>query len=166
MGAPLSPAHGPSAMLAPRSLQQGAVRSAGRRPAWWPLAPLRAAAGACPSAPVAPFHWSLLPAEPAPSITGFTSTFSRALQCGSTTLRRPARAALRACWRMKRRPIGQKANLSAVAHHPLVCSSINHSHGPAQRCLMVGRLSCPLALCPPPHGYGPTGIRMRASAAL
>lgn len=91
---PSAPHMAPAAMLAPPSLQQGAVRSARHRPAWPPPAPLRTAVGPCPSAPVALSHWPRLPAGPAPSITGFTSTFSRALQCGSTTLRRPARAAL------------------------------------------------------------------------
>lgn len=93
LGAPAapSPRTAPAAMSGPASLQQGALRSAGRRPAWRPPAPLRAAAGTCPSAPASPSHWPPPPAGPAPSITGFTSTFSRALQCGSTTLRRPAR---------------------------------------------------------------------------
>lgn len=164
-GCPLSPAHGPAAMLAPPS-GRGRCGRAGRRLAWWPPAPLRAAAEPCPSASSAPSHWPPRPAGPAPAITGFTSTFSRALHCGSTTLRRPARAALRACWRGERRPIGQRATLSAVAQRPLACTSVSHAHRPAQYCRMVGWLSCLLALSPPHHGHGPTSIRMRASAAL
>lgn len=78
------------------SLQQGALRSSGRRPAWRPPAPLRALARACPSAPAAPSHWPARPAGPAPIYNGVYQHFLKgaALRLNHTAAsgtRRPAR---------------------------------------------------------------------------
>lgn len=165
-GCPLSPAHaarrrhvGRRARSLPPSLQQGAVRSAGHRPAWRPPAPLRAPAEACPSAPSAPSHWPPRPAGPAPIYNGVYQHF---LKGAAVRLNHTAASG----WRGERRPIGQRANPSGLVHRPLARPSVNHSHRPAEPCRVVGWLSCPSALRPPPHGSGPTGIRVRATAAL
>jgi len=82
------------------SLQQGVVLGAEHRPLWRPACPFKNAGGGLSvrARCALPLAAALRAAQRGPprSITGFTSTFSRALLCGSTTLRRQAGTALRA----------------------------------------------------------------------
>lgn len=90
------------------------------------------------------------------SITGFTSTFSRALLCASTTLQRHAFPAFRAWLRGQRRPIGYKENPSGLAppqrgglRRPLVRNGVGQSPRSTEPGLVVDGLSCHSVTGPP-----------------
>lgn len=76
------------------SLQQGVVLGAEHRPSWRAACPFKNAGGGLSvrTRRALQLAAALCAAQRGPpqSITGFTSTFSRALPCGSTTLRRQA----------------------------------------------------------------------------